>query len=404
MNNKEKISPFTPGNPVPIELFVGRLDKIEEIVRYVEQSSSGRQESVFLLGDRGIGKSSMASFLRHFVTTKNNMLGIHVFLGGVSTLEEMVRRIVDQLLKEAQTQTWYDKIAQLFGNHIRQVGLFNISVTFAPPEKDLRELVNKFPEALDKLLQRLEEEKAGLFIALDDVDALVDNAEFANWYKSFADEIATHYKTFPVFLMLVGLPEKRDILASTQPSLMRIFKPVEIEKLSDREVEQFVSRAFGKTTVKVEAKAMEWMVKYSSGLPIMMHEIGDATFWTDTDGVIDEDDAVKGVLAAAQNVGRKYLDPKVYRAIRSQGYMAILRKLGKREISISRYFKKRELVAKLNASEKRVLTNFLRRMRELGVIEPDIEGGTGSYKFVNDIYPIYIWLEGTRFERTKGSK
>lgn len=403
MTNNEKFSPFTPGSPVPVELFVGRHDKIEEIVRYVGQSSSGKQENVFLLGDRGIGKSSMARFLRHLVTTKNNMVGIHVFLGGVSTLEEMVRHIFDQLLKEAQTQAWYEKISQLFGSHIRQVGLFNISVTFAPPEKDLRELVMKFPEALNNLLQRLKEEKVGIFIVLDDIDALVGKAEFANWYKSFADEIATHYKDFPVIIMLVGLPEKRDILSNVQPSLMRIFRVVEIDRLSDGEVEEFLSEAFTKANIEVKHDAMRWMVDYSSGLPILMHEIGDATFWTDTDSVISEDDAVVGVLTAAENVGRKYLDPKVYRAIRSQRYRAILRKFGGREIATSRYFKKRELVAKLNASEEKVLTNFLRRMRELGVIEPDIESGRGAYRFVNDIYPVYIWLE-SRLEKGRRSK
>lgn len=399
MNNEEKISPFTPGNPVPIELFVGRLGKIEEIVRYVGQSSVGKQENVFLLGDRGIGKSSMASFLRYLVTTQNNMLAIHVLLGGVSTLEEMVRHILDQLLKEAKTQKWYENVAQLFGNHIRQVGLFNISVAFAPPEKDLRELVRQFPAALSKLIEKLAGERAGLFIALDDIDALVENPEFANWYKSFADQIATHYENFPVFIMLVGLPEKRDALASAQPSLMRIFRVIEIERLSDEEVGTFMSKAFEKANVKVEPEAMEYMVDDSSGLPIMMHEIGDAVFWADTDRVVDKNDAIRGLLVAADNVGQKYLTPQVYRAIRSERYRAILRKFGKRKRFISRYFRKRELETKLNPSEKRVLNNFLRKMRELGVIERDIEGGLGAYKFVNDIYPVYIWLEGTRYEK-----
>jgi len=53
-------SPFTPGSPVPVELFVGRVDQIKEILKYVNQSASGRQENVFFAGERGIGKSSLA--------------------------------------------------------------------------------------------------------------------------------------------------------------------------------------------------------------------------------------------------------------------------------------------------------------------------------------------------------
>lgn len=394
--NKEN-SPFTPGSPVRAELFVGRSEQIEELIRYVGQISSGKQENVFLAGDRGIGKSSLASFLRYYVGTQKNILGIHVFLGRVSTLEGMVHHIFEQVLKETKGQAWFEDIAKLFGRYIREVGLFGISVSFTPPEQDLKELVRKFPEALSNLLKKIKEQREGLFIVLDDINGLVEKAEFANWYKSFVDEVATQYKDFPVFIMLIGLPEKRDILSNLQPSLMRIFRVVDVEKLSDKEVEQFLSQAFDSVGIKVKTEAMKLMVQFSSGLPLLMHEIGDAAFWTHKDGIIDEEDAIQGVLTAAEKVGEKYLDPKVYRAIRSARYRSILRKLG--EIPLSRNFKKRDVEARLNESEKRVFHNFLRRIRELGVIETDIEKERGAYRFVNEIYPLCIWMESKRYRR-----
>jgi len=226
---------------------------------------------------------------------------------------------------------------------------------------------------------------------------LVEKKEFANWYKSFVYEIATHYSNFHVFMMLIGLPEKRDKLSKLQPSLMRIFRVIEIKKLSNKEVEDFLFNSFEKVNMKVEPDAMKLMVLYSSGLPILMHEIGDATFWLDTDGIIDKKDAVQGVLTATQKVGEKYLDPRVYRAIRSERYKSILRKLG--EIQISRTFKKRDVEAKLDANEKKVFHNFLRKLRELGVIEIDVEAERGTYRFVNEIYPIYIWMESGGFKK-----
>jgi energy-coupling factor transporter ATP-binding protein EcfA2 len=396
MNNNRN-SPFTPGNPVPVELFVGRSEQIKEIMRYIGQVSSGKQENVFLVGDRGIGKSSLASFLRYYVNTQTDIFGVHVFLGGVSTLEEMVHYIFEQILKETKGQPWYENIKKFFGKYIKEIGLFGISVSFNPPEEDLKELVRKFPEALHNILEEIKKQKKGLFIILDDINGLVEKLEFANWYKSFVDEIATHYDNFPVFMMLIGLPEKRDKLSNLQPSLMRIFRVIEIKKLTDEEVEDFLSKAFSKVNMKVEPDAMELMVLYSSGLPILMHEIGDATFWMDTDGIINEKDATNGILVAAQKVGEKYLDPKVYRAIRSLRYKSILRKLG--EIGIRRTFKRRDVEAKLDASEKKVFHNFLRKLRELGVIEIDVEAERGTYRFVNEIYPVYIWMESKRFKK-----
>ncbi|RMD94491.1 MAG: hypothetical protein D6813_02130, partial [Calditrichaeota bacterium] len=390
MNNKEN-SPFTPGSPVPVELFVGRSEHIKEILRYASQAANGKQENVFLVGDRGIGKSSLASFIRFYVNTHMNMLGLQVFLGRVTTLEEMVHHIFEHLLKETKGQAWFDDIAKFFGKYIKEIGLFGISVSFNPPEQDLKELVRKFPEALGNLLEKIKEQKKGLFIALDDINGLAGKEDFANWYKSFVDEVATKYKDFPVFIMLIGLPEKRDVLSNLQPSLMRIFRVVEIEKLSDQEVEEFLSMAFKKVDMRVEPEALKSMVRYSSGLPLIMQEIGDATFWVDEDGVIDEEDAFKGIMNAAEKVGQKYLDPKVYRAIRSQRYRSILRKFGR--MPISRYFKKQDIEKMLNENEKKVFHNFLRRIKELGVIEADVEHGRGAYRFVNEIYPIYIWME-----------
>jgi len=287
MNNNRN-SPFTPGNPVPVELFVGRSKQINEILRYIGQILSGKQENVFLVGDRGIGKSSLASFLRYYVNTQTDIFGIHVCLRGVSILEEMVHHIFEQILKETKSQPIFKNISKFF-----------------PPEEDLKELVNlkelvrRFPEALHNILEKIKEQKKGLFIILDDINGLVEKSEFANWYKSFVDEIATHYENFPVFMMLIGLPEKRNKLFNLQPSLVRIFRRViEIKKLTDKEVEDFLSKAFGKVNIKIEPDAMKLMVVYSSGLPILMHKIGDATFWIDTDGIIDKKDATNGILVA----------------------------------------------------------------------------------------------------------
>ncbi len=145
--------------------------------------SSGKQENIFLIGNRGIGKSSLASFLRYYVSSKMNFLGVHVFLGRVSTLEEMVQHIFDKILKEVNTQSNLQSIVKLFGKYIKEVGLFGITLTFAPPQEDLRELVNKFPEAIYNLLKKIKQQKKGLFIVLDDINGLTEKIDFANWYK-----------------------------------------------------------------------------------------------------------------------------------------------------------------------------------------------------------------------------
>jgi len=395
MAAKNQKSPFTPGSPVPVELFVGRKPQVEEIIEMVTQSVFGTQTNIFLVGERGVGKTSMASFAQS-LTSERNILAIHVFLGGVDNLQEMVRRTFDTLLQVSQKESWFQKVRGLFGEVITEIGLFNLSVSFAPAQKDLDGLVRNFPEALANFLASTDKE--GLFVALDDIDALSAKPEFANWYKSFVDKVATQFNEFPVSVMVIGLPEIMDNLTSAQPSLMRIFRVIELEKLSNKEVEQFFIKAFAQAKIRVEDEALALLIKFSSGVPVIMHEIGDATFWADKDGSIDNDDALHGVLIAANRIGKKYLDPQVYRAIRSPRYRSILRKMGRKGTPLKKNFSRKEIAQYLTPSEKNVLDNFLRKLKKIGIITSDVEAGRGYYRFINDIYPVYIFMEALAAE------
>ena len=112
-------SPFTPGVPVPVEFFIGRQEEVNRLREKVAAASAGRLQVVFVCGERGIGKSSLASFVRSLVERDAKVLGLHTFLGGVSSLEEVARRVFDRLLKESIGKTWEGKIKEFFGKHIK---------------------------------------------------------------------------------------------------------------------------------------------------------------------------------------------------------------------------------------------------------------------------------------------
>ena len=72
-------SPFTPGQLVPVELFMGRTAEIERLRGMVAASARGRFRIGFVSGERGIGKSSLTAFVRRLVETDNDAMGCHVF-------------------------------------------------------------------------------------------------------------------------------------------------------------------------------------------------------------------------------------------------------------------------------------------------------------------------------------
>jgi hypothetical protein len=392
----KEYSPFQPGIPVKPGKFVGREQQIEEIDRYLKQVRAGRFQSVFLIGDRGLGKTSLATFIQQYAERQYNLLGIHTFLGGVSTLDEIVKRIFDELLKRSEKESWSKKVKALFGKNIEEVGMFGINIKFNPPAEKLQELRKNFPDALSHFLDALKGERSGLLIILDDINGTLDNEGFANWFKSLADKVAVSASQFPVFFLLIGLPEKRNQLFAQQPSLMRIFQILEIERLSDEEIRNFFIQAFGDANMTVENKALEMMVEFSSGLPVLMHEIGDAVFWADSDGNIDQKDVAEGIAEAANRIGRKYLDPTFFNAVRSPRYKAIIRTIGKR---LQFEFSKADIEKELKETEKKVIHNFLQKMKQLGIISQPSDLPRGQYRFVNRLYPLYLYMEAISVNR-----
>ncbi len=387
-------SPFTPGVPVPIDFFVGRRTEIERLVQSVREVGGGKQRNVFLAGERGIGKSSLARVVRFLARRDHDLLCVQVLLGGVADLGEMVRRILERLVNDSRGQVWYDTVAELFGKRVREVGVLGVTLSFESPSEELEDLVRSFVPALRRILERIRGQKKGLLLALDDVNGLAEKPAFANWLKSVIDEIALSEEPVPFLLLLIATEERREELIQHNPSIARVFDVVDIHTLSAEESEDFFRRAFDRARLKVEPDAQRVLVQAAGGFPALLHELGDAVYWLDKDGVVTESDAYAGVLEAADRIGRKYVQPRVIREIHSRRHRAILHKLVAGGLATS--IRRRDLATRLSAEENRVLDNFFGRMRKLGVLIPDPDGEPGSYRFANQLLEIYLWMEGQR--------
>lgn len=390
----KEYSPFTPGQPVPIEFFVGRVSEIKRMQAALEEAMASRLRVGFLVGERGIGKSSLARFVRFLGERDYSALGVHALLGGVNTLEEMVRRVLDRLVKDSLGRTWQGKIEEFLGKHVRQVDMFGVTLEFGASHADLERMVHDFAPVLRRLVARLKPDRKGIFLVLDDINGLAESSDFANWLKSLVDEIATSDEPIPLYLLLVGLEERRQSLIARQLSLARVFDIVEIRPWSEEETADFFEKSFSKVNLTIARDARSSLAQFSGGLPVLAHEIGDATFRADEDGKIDLADATKGILAAADVVGRKHLEPRVFQAIRSDRYRSILRKVAEHAKGIN--FRRSDVLAHLTSAEQKVFDNFLRRMRELDVVRPDPEQGTGAYRFDNLLHALYLQLEASK--------
>ena len=386
---KPELSPFKPGQTVPLEFFVGRIAEIERLQSMVKASTQGQFKIGFISGERGIGKSSLASFVRHLSDRNCNTAGCHVYLGGVGELNEMVRKTFDRILNESIDKSWHQEAMGFFGDRVRKVGLFGFSLELNIEDRDLPTLSRNFVPSMRNLLEKLKGQKDALLLILDDINGLATSADFANWLKSMVDEISTSEQKMPLCILVVGLEERRQELIEGQPSLARVFELIDISPWSDDETSEFYQNAFRSMNAKIEKPELSRLVQFTGGLPVLAHEIGDAVWRAAQSLEISAREVSQGIFIAAEIIGRKLLEPQIFRAIRSERYRSILRKMaGESQM----YFRRAELVANLTEKEAKVVGSFLRRMKKLGAIET-IDGVRGGYKFPTFLHALYFRLE-----------
>ena len=385
-------SPFRPGQPVPLEFFVGRVSEIERLHAMVKASAQGRFKIGFVSGERGIGKSSLASFVRFLSEREPKVVACHVFLGGVRDLKEMLRRTFERLLKESIDKPWHEKVRGFFGDRVRKVGLFGVTLELNLDEGDLSSIANDFVPSIRRLLDSLHDQSAVLLI-LDDINGLATSEGFANWLKSTVDEIAVSRIETPLCMLVVGLEERRQELVASQPSLARVFELTDISPWSVDEAKEFYRRAFESAQARISDENLDFLVQYTGGLPVLAHEIGDAVWRSARGPEIDQSAVLEGILSAAEVIGRKLLEPQVFSAIRGERYRSILKKMPSDPSTMR--VQRSELAARLSSSEQKVLDNFLRRMKKLGALEadPNVRGG---YRFPNRLHALYFWIESRR--------
>lgn len=392
MSNKGK-SPFYPGQPVPIEFFIGRINEINRVIRALGQINLGKPQYIFLSGEYGIGKSSFAGFIRDYAE-KNSILGVHVLLGGSSTLEDVATRTVKSVIEShAYEHAYFEKIRNLLAKYIGKQDLFGLSINLEVLKADGPGISQGYLPFLRQLFERLNETGIkGIMLILDEINGITASPDFAHFLKGLVDENALSKNPLPLLLMLCGTDERRREMIQQHQPIERIFDVVEVKPMNDAEMVDFFTKTFGSVGMKVNPETLTHLCHYSEGFPKLMHIIGDTIFWMDQDGIIDNDDAIDGIMVSAEDIGKKFVDPQVYNALWSKDYRSILAKLAKEKFDLS--FLKSNVEEGLSTTEKKKFNNFLQRMKKLNVLRSG--GESGEYVFNSRLVQLYIRLKSLK--------
>jgi hypothetical protein len=378
-----------------VELFVGRVEQIRRIMeRGVGQVAAGKPVAIFVQGEYGIGKSSIAGLLQRVAENGHGLHSVYAPLGGARTLDDVAAAVLEATLRSgAFDPSRSERVRDWLAKYIGQQELFGFTLNAAALKQDAPQIANPFGMLgfLGEARKRLADFGVkGIFLVLDEINGVTRNANFAHFVKGLVDTNAMSSEPLPLLLMLCGVEERRREMIEEHRPVDRIFDVVQIDPMRAGEAAQFFQRAFESVQMSVEPAATALLVHYSAGFPKIMHLLGDAAYWLDQDRVVSEVDAVAAVFMAAADVGKKYVDQQVYQALRSTDYHSILARIARLDPAELR-LTKAQIEAGLTHTQKLKLNNFLQKMKKLKVLRSGEV--RGEYVFTSRMVRLYIWLQ-----------
>lgn len=399
-----KVNPFMPDSPVIPELFVGRELEIEQIKRALYQTINDRAEHLLLVGERGIGKTSLATYAedlalnadKAFQQPQIRFLTAFVSTGTCRDLDEVCVAILDRLYRKVREAS--DPLSRGISDLLSKVagvtvGFFGIKmdVTAAPKGGTL---TGRFAQVLEALWDKVRDSYTGLLIILDETETLSQLKGAGSFLKSCLEQMG-HDRYGRIMCVVTASPPALGSFTVDHASFPRGFTHVNIPNLSRKESDELVKRALsrGVPAGKATEDFLFNVYHYSNGIPSFIHELGRAAFDVDTDSRLDWEDlrqgilgtqAVKGALASLED---KHFRQRYTQKILSNEYRKILHIIAGFDgdvVAVS------DIVDQYEGDENK-LRAYLSVMVKRGVVEK-VEGQVGQYRLPDRMFKVFLRL------------
>jgi uncharacterized protein len=310
---------LTPSKSIqtPERLF-GRTKNLTAIDRAL--SSPGRQ--IFIYGDRGVGKTSLALTAAH-LHTDSHIAPIQVMCGRYSTFAEVIQAVgnatvpVEKRLAERSTGGGLN--LNLPG------GIGGFGITRATTTGGAIDQPKSLNDALDIIRLVGAKAKGRQVIVIDEMERIESADE--------KDKFAEFIKNIPelsdnIRFIFCGIGHDLTELLQAHASAGRILETIKLERLHHSDLWQIIIAVAGKLGVQVQQDALIRIGQVSDGFPHYVHLIGESLFWKmfDDSSIVTFSDAthykagIEGALQRTEAILRAQYDKATQKTRNTSDY------------------------------------------------------------------------------------
>lgn len=248
-----------------------RLLGREKYLRQIERAFNSEGRSVFIYGDRGVGKTSVAVT----AAALNNFADegcIYVPCGAGSTFGEIIQ-MIGKHVTPVQNRIRPKRVVG--GVNLGYLGTsvganINLDGDFAVPKPQTA------LEALDVLTYVANSRQGRTIVVIDEFDRITSDHD-----KVLFSELIKNLPTANVDLRLImcGIGQTVDDILGAHFSSGRYFEPIELEKLHHNHLWNIIQIVADKTNIEIPRDTLMRIGIVSDGFPHFVHLIGECIFW-----------------------------------------------------------------------------------------------------------------------------
>lgn len=262
---------LTPSSPIQrLQLLQGRQEQVKQIERAFY--SPGRH--VFIHGDRGVGKSSLALSVGNYLCA-DRQRPIQLACNN-ETFFSVMQSLASQLLSSPPVKGGAAKASAGFSGYGLSATLEKqLGAREVPELRSLNEVVS----VIRYCAERSPEERVVIFDEFDALPNDVDRTHFADFIKQMGDQ------SIPLKMLFTGIGQSLEGLLAAHHSCFRYLASVPLSPLNWDGRLAIIQAASAALAVEVDMSTQYRIGAISDGFPHYIHLICEKLFWDIFDDV-----------------------------------------------------------------------------------------------------------------------
>jgi Cdc6-like AAA superfamily ATPase len=328
-----KRNPFKPSSVARQATFAGRIKEKKEIVNGLCQAVYGTPYNFIITGERGVGKTSLAQYIKDFAISAEdeftalvekellndshdeieeptlvmpedidmNFLVISSVISENTDVSILINIINGQLSKElAEIETLKGYAKKFFG-FLKNVKFLDSGYHEPSDDRQQEEKIDDLAREISDVCIRLIEKKKvrnGILLIFDEASEVSDNVNMGFFFKTLT-QLLDQNGCSNYSCILVGLDELKEKLVKSHESSSRVFKEINLRAFTIEESKLAVIRGMALANIlnhghnrifKMDDDVLNEICRLSKGAPSMIQRLASAAFDNDDDYCITMSD------------------------------------------------------------------------------------------------------------------